>query len=75
MNSQVSAWRIAYVLTASGMLVGLLLMRADGRAYWRWPVYSAMAMVLGVVCGRCCASTCFRRSGKSRERRRCISAR
>jgi hypothetical protein len=24
-------------------------MRADARAYWRWPVYSAMAMVLGVV--------------------------
>ena len=31
------------------MLAGLLLMRADRRAYFRWPVYSAMAMVLGVV--------------------------
>ena len=32
-----------------GMLAGLLIMRADGRAYWRWPVYSAMVMALGVV--------------------------
>ena len=40
---------IAYGLTAGAMLVGLLLMRADRRAYFRWPVYSAMVMVLGVV--------------------------
>jgi hypothetical protein len=31
------------------MLLGLLLMRADHRAYFRWPVYSAMVMALGVV--------------------------
>ncbi len=31
------------------MLMALLLMRADRRAYFRWPVYSAMAMVLGVI--------------------------
>jgi hypothetical protein len=40
---------IAYGLTACGMLIGLLLMRADHRAYFRWPVYSAMVMALGVV--------------------------
>ena len=40
---------IAYGITAAAMLVGLLLMRADRRAYFRWPVYSAMAMALGVV--------------------------
>jgi hypothetical protein len=49
MNAQLAELLIAYVVTAVGMLAGLLAMRADGRAYWRWPVYSAMAMALGVV--------------------------
>ena len=40
---------IAYGLTAVAMLIGLLLMRADRRAYFRWPVYSVMVMALGVV--------------------------
>lgn len=40
---------IAYGVTAVAMLIGLLLMRADSRAYFRWPVYSAMVMALGVV--------------------------
>jgi hypothetical protein len=40
---------IAYCVTAGAMLIGLLLMRADRRAYFRWPVYSAMVMTLGVV--------------------------
>ncbi len=40
---------IAYGLTAGGMLIGLLLMRADRRAYFRWPVYSVMVMALSVV--------------------------
>jgi hypothetical protein len=40
---------IAYGLTAGAMFAGLLLMRADSRAYFRWPVYSAMVMALGVV--------------------------
>lgn len=40
---------IAYGLTASAMFAGLLLMRADSRAYFRWPVYSVMVMALGVV--------------------------
>ena len=40
---------IAYGITAVAMLIGLLLMRADRRAYFRWPVYSAMVMALGVV--------------------------
>ena len=40
---------IAYGLCAGAMLIGLLVMRADQRAYFRWPVYSAMVMALGVV--------------------------
>lgn len=49
MSAQITTLIIAYAVTASAMLAGLLLMRADRRAYWRWPVYSAMTMVLGVV--------------------------
>ena len=51
MNSslQLRELMIAYSLTAGAMLVGLLLMRADSRAYFRWPVYSVMVMALGVV--------------------------
>ena len=49
MNSQLNELLIAYVCSAAGMLVGMLVMRAGSRAYWRWPVYSAMAMTLGVV--------------------------
>jgi hypothetical protein len=49
MNTQLNELLIAYVCSASGMLAGLLLMRAGSRAYWRWPVYSAMAMSVGVV--------------------------
>ncbi|MEJ0085770.1 MAG: hypothetical protein WDO72_08815 [Pseudomonadota bacterium] len=49
MNVQLRELFIAYGVTALAMLSGLLAMRADARAYWRWPVYSAMAMVLGVV--------------------------
>src|SRR5687768_16442006 len=40
---------IAYGISAGAMLLGLLLSRADSRAYFRWPVYSAMAMALGVI--------------------------
>jgi hypothetical protein len=40
---------IAYGISAGAMLAGLLLMRARGSAYLRWPVYSAMVMALGVV--------------------------
>jgi hypothetical protein len=49
MNSQLQQLLMAYGITAAGMLVSLLVMRADARAYWRWPVYSAMVMALGVV--------------------------
>jgi hypothetical protein len=49
MNSQLHELLIAYLCSAGGMLVGMLVMRAGSRAYWRWPVYSAMAMSLGVV--------------------------
>ena len=49
MNSQLGELLIAYVCSAGGMLVGMLVMRAGARAYWRWPVYSVMAMSLGVV--------------------------
>ena len=49
MNAQLRELFVAYAVTALAMLCGLWVMRADARAYWRWPVYSAMAMVLGVV--------------------------
>ena len=49
MNAQLRELFIAYAVTAGAMLLGLLYMRAQGRAYLRWPVYSAMVMVLGVV--------------------------
>jgi len=49
MNVQLRELFVAYGVTALAMLLGLLAMRAAARAYWRWPVYSAMAMVLGVV--------------------------
>jgi len=49
MNAQLRELGIAYAVTAVAMLIGLLLMRAEQRAYFRWPVYSAMAMVIGVV--------------------------
>jgi hypothetical protein len=49
MNAQVAELTIAYVATAAAMLAGLLAMRADARAYWRLPVFAAMAMTLGVI--------------------------
>jgi hypothetical protein len=49
MNAQINGLLVAYAVTAASMLGGLLAMRADSRAYWRLPVYSAMVMVLGVV--------------------------
>jgi hypothetical protein len=49
MNAQIRELIIAYVTTAVPFLGALLVMRADKRAYFRWPVYSAMVMVLGVV--------------------------
>jgi hypothetical protein len=49
MSLQIRELAIAYALSAAGMLVALLLMRADKRAYLRWPVYSAMALALGVI--------------------------
>jgi hypothetical protein len=49
MNAQIHGLLVAYAVTAASMLGGLLAMRADARAYWRLPVYSAMVMVAGVV--------------------------
>ena len=49
LTSQLHELFVAYAVTAAAMLAGLLAMRADGRAYFRWPVYSAMTMALGVV--------------------------
>jgi hypothetical protein len=49
MNEQIRELAIAYFATALPFLGALLLRRAAGRAYFRWPVYSAMVMVLGVV--------------------------
>jgi hypothetical protein len=50
MSAQYLQLFIAYAAAAGGMLLVLLISRAERRAYWRWPVYSVMAMVLGVVC-------------------------
>ena len=47
--AQLNELAIAYALAGAGMLVALLITRADRRAYFRWPVYSAMAMALGVI--------------------------
>jgi hypothetical protein len=49
MNPQIRELIIAYVATAVPFLGALLMLRAQGRAYFRWPVYSVMVMVLGVV--------------------------
>lgn len=49
MNEQIRELIIAYFATALPFLGALFLMRAQGRAYFRWPVYSVMVMVLGVV--------------------------
>ena len=49
MDLQIRELALAYALSAAGMLAALLLQRADRRAYFRWPVYSAMAMALGVI--------------------------
>src|SRR5205085_839741 len=48
-NAQIRELVIAYVATATPFLGALLMLRAQGRAYFRWPVYSVMVMVLGVV--------------------------
>jgi hypothetical protein len=48
-NSQIRELIIAYLATATPFLAALLMLRAEGRAYFRWPVYSVMVMVLGVV--------------------------
>lgn len=49
MNPQIHTLLVAYSLTAGAMLVVLLLRRARPEVFWRWPVYSAMALALGVV--------------------------
>ena len=49
MSGQIRELIIAYLATALPFLGALLLLRADGRAFFRWPVYSVMVMVLGVV--------------------------
>lgn len=49
LSTQLGELGIAYLLAAAGMLVALWLSRADRRAYWRWPVYSAMALATGVI--------------------------
>jgi uncharacterized transporter YbjL len=49
MNLQLKELLIAYLLSGAGTAAGLLLMRADRRAWWRLPLYSAMAMALGVI--------------------------
>ena len=66
---------IAYGVTAAAMLIGLLLMRADRRAYFRWPVYSAMVMALGVVLWNLLRKHLLPASGPSRMPARCITVR
>jgi hypothetical protein len=49
MSSQLLELGIAYAVTATAMLLALLLRRAAPRLYLRWPAYSVMVMALGVV--------------------------
>jgi ribose/xylose/arabinose/galactoside ABC-type transport system permease subunit len=49
LQSQMLQLGVAWLLAAAGMLLVLLLQRADRRAFFRWPVYSAMAMAVGVI--------------------------
>jgi hypothetical protein len=49
MNLPVNELAVAYGLAAAGMAAALLLKRADKRAYFRLPVYSAMCLALGVI--------------------------
>jgi predicted membrane channel-forming protein YqfA (hemolysin III family) len=49
LTSQLLQLGVAWLLAAAGMLVSLLVTRADRRAYFRWPVYAAMAMAVGVI--------------------------
>lgn len=49
LSTQLGELGIAWLLAAAGMLVALLITRADRRAYFRWPVYSTMTMALGVM--------------------------
>ena len=50
MNPQLRSLLVAYAVSAAGLVVGLLIMRAGSRAYWRLPVYSTMAMGVAVMC-------------------------
>lgn len=49
LSTQLGELGIAYLLAALGMLIALLVTRADRRAYFRWPVYSTMTLALGVM--------------------------
>ena len=49
LSTQLGELGIAYLLCVAGMLVALVVSRADRRAYFRLPVYSVMAMALGVI--------------------------
>lgn len=49
MSPQLQSLLVAYAVSAAGIVVGLLIMRAGSRAWWRLPVYSAMAMGLAVM--------------------------
>lgn len=49
LSTQLGELGIAYLLCVAGMLVALLVSRADRRAFFRLPVYSVMAMALGVM--------------------------
>ena len=48
MNPQLLQLMIAYGVTSAAMFAGMRLMRCDRRGYFRWPLYSAIAVFLGV---------------------------
>lgn len=48
-GAQITQLFIAYAVTAGGMLAMLYVLRAEKRAFWRWPVYSVIAMGGGIA--------------------------
>ena len=49
MSLPINELAVAYGLSAIGMAGALLITRADKRAYFRLPVYSAMCLAMGVI--------------------------
>jgi hypothetical protein len=49
LSAQMTELVIAYLLATAGMSIALWISRADRRAWWRLPLYSVMALALGVI--------------------------